>query len=79
MSDEMQKGIENIVPFIVLGVVIALVIGLLSMFFYVVIWGVIIGVIIWLGFLIKEYLFSGTSAKKKEGRIIEHDDRNNIK
>ncbi|HAU1836680.1 TPA: hypothetical protein JBJ69_02810 [Legionella pneumophila] len=75
MSDKVQKLIENIVPFIVIGVGIAIVVALLFMFFYVAIWGVIIGGILWLGALAKEYFFPSKSSKKEQGRIIEHDDK----
>lgn len=75
MSDKFEKIIENIVPFIVVGVGIAIVIGLLFMFFYVAIWGVVIGAILYLVALAKQYFFPGESAKKEQGRIIEHDDK----
>lgn len=75
MSDKVQKLIENIVPFIVIGVAIALFIALLFMFFYVAIWGIIIGGILWLGALAKEYFFPSKPNQKEQGRIIEHDDK----
>ena len=75
MNDKAQKLLENLIPFMVVGVAIALFIGLLFMFFYIAIWGLIIGGVLWLAALAKQYLFPNKSAKKEEGRIIEHDDR----
>jgi uncharacterized membrane protein YgaE (UPF0421/DUF939 family) len=75
MNDKLEKIIENIVPFIVIGVGIAIVIGLLFMFFYVAIWGVIIGGILYLVALAKQYFFPSEPAKKEQGRIIEHDEK----
>ncbi len=75
MNDKLEKIIENVVPFIVIGVGIAIVIALLFMFFYIAIWGVVIGGILYLAALAKQYFFSGESAKKTQGRVIEHDDK----
>lgn len=75
MNDKIEKIIENIVPFIVIGVGIAIVIGLLFMFFYVAIWGIVIGAILYLIALAKQYFFPSESDKKEQGRIIEHDDK----
>ncbi|WBV65350.1 hypothetical protein PGH44_12690 [Legionella pneumophila] len=69
MSDKVQKLIENIVPFIVIGVGIAIVIALLFMFFYVAIWGVIIGGILWLGALAKEYFFPANHPRKNKEEL----------
>lgn len=75
MSKNAEKLLEQLFPFILLGIGIALVIGLLIMFSYVLVWGVIIGAAIWLGYFIKEYFFSDKKPKNKNGRIIEHNDR----
>lgn len=75
MNDKLQKILENLIPFFVLGVAIALVIGLLFMFSYLLIWGLIIGGILWLASLAKEYLFPAATDKKSQGRVIEHDDK----
>ncbi len=72
---DIKKILESLVPFLVVGVAIALCVGLLFMFFSVAIWGLIIGGALWLGALAKQYFFSNSSAKKEDGRIIEHDDR----
>ncbi|WP_298626380.1 hypothetical protein [uncultured Legionella sp.] len=75
MNDKLEKIIENIIPFIVIGIAIAVVITLLFMFFYVAIWGVLIGGILYLVALAKHYFFPGESTKKEQGRVIEHDDK----
>lgn len=75
MNDKMQKIVENLIPFVMIGVGIALFIGLLFMFFYVAIWGLVIGGVLWLATLAKQYLFPDKSATKAEGRVIEHDDK----
>lgn len=76
MSDKLKKIIENIIPFIVIGVGIAIFIGLLFMFFYLVIWGVLIGGVLWIAAMAKEYFFpSNKPVQKEQGRIIEHDDK----
>lgn len=73
MNEKLEKIIENIIPFIVIGIGIAIFIGLLFMFFYVVIWGVLIGAVLWMAALAKQYFFP--SKAKTQGRIIEHDDK----
>lgn len=80
MNNKFQtpKIFENIIPFLIAGIAIALCVGLLFMFSYVVIWGLIIGGILWLISLVKELLFPSPtkpSTPKKQGRIIEHDDK----
>ncbi|CEG55916.1 hypothetical protein [Legionella fallonii] len=75
MSDKLQKIIENLLPFVIVGVAIALFIGLLFMFFYIAIWGLVIGGVLWLATLVKEYLFPSNTSKKEEGRVIEHDNK----
>jgi hypothetical protein len=76
VSDKVQKFIENIIPFVVIGVGIAIVIALLFMFFYVAIWGLIIGGALWVGMMAKEYFFPTPKPDQQEqGRIIEHDDK----
>ena len=73
---DIKKILESLVPFIVIGLAIAVCVALLFMFFSIAIWGVLIGGILWIGAIVKQYLFPSTPApKKEEGRIIEHDDR----
>jgi hypothetical protein len=80
MSNKLSKIFQPLVPFLIAGIAIALVIGLLIMFSYVIVWGLLIGGILWLLSVLKELIFSNTtksiSAKKTQGRIIEHDDKN---
>lgn len=70
-----QKIIEQITPFLLLGIGIAFAIGMLILFFYVLVWGILIGGIIWLAYFIKNYFFPANKPKTRtKGRIIEHDD-----
>lgn len=75
MSDKLEKIIENLLPFVIVGVAIALFIGLLFMFFYIAVWGLVIGGVLWLATLVKQYLFPSNAPKKEEGRVIEHDNK----
>lgn len=72
--NKIQELIEQLVPFIVLGIAIALIIGLFIMVSYVLIWGLVLGGIIWVGVAIKSLLFPSKSSGKNEGRVIEHKD-----
>lgn len=75
MNEKLQQFLENIIPFLVIGVAIALLVGLLFMFSYILVWGILIGGVLWLINLGKEYLFPNEEKKKDSGRIIEHDDK----
>jgi len=75
MNDKLQKLLETLIPFIVLGISIALLIGLLIMFSYIFVWGLLIGGVLWLVALAKQYFFPVETVKKSKGRIIEHDDK----
>ncbi|WP_133130410.1 hypothetical protein [Legionella yabuuchiae] len=75
MDKKLQNILEQLIPFIILGIGIALAIGLLIMFSYVLVWGIVIGGIIWLVYFVKSYFFPSHSPKKKNGRIIEHNDK----
>lgn len=78
MNEKLQKTLENIVPFFLIGIAVALVIGLFIMFSYVLVWGIIIGGFLWAGNFVKNLFFSHKSppvTTKKRGRVIEHEDR----
>ncbi len=76
MNDKLQKLLETLIPFIVLGVSIALLFALLIMFSYLLAWGLLIGGVLWLIALAKQYFFpSHKTDQKSQGRIIEHDDK----
>ena len=75
MSDKLDKFLENIIPYIVVGIGIALIIALLFMFFYIAIWGIVIGAVLWIAALVKQHFFPGNSANSEQGRVIEHDDK----
>ena len=74
MNTKIKELFEQLVPFIVLGVAIALIIGLFIMVSYVLIWGLVLGGIIWIGMVVKNFLFPSETTEKKEGRVIEHKD-----
>ncbi|MCC5016276.1 MULTISPECIES: hypothetical protein [Legionella] len=75
MNEKLQRLLENIVPFLMLGIAIALVIGLFIMFSYVLIWGLLIGGILWAISFVKSYFFPSNTPTKTEGRVIEHNDK----
>lgn len=78
MNEKVQQVIENLVPFLMIGVAIALVIGLFIMFSYVLVWGLLIGGILWILSIIKALVFpseSNHTLVKSKGRIIEHNDK----
>jgi len=70
MNDKLQRFIEHLVPFLILGVAIALVIGLFIMLSYVLVWGLLIGGVLWLISFIKDK-FTKPEDKKHKGRIID--------
>lgn len=72
MDNKIKSYLEQLLPFIILGVAIAFAIGLFIFFSYVLVWGIIIGSGIWLIMMISNYFFPKTPPEKS-GRIIEHD------
>jgi TRAP-type C4-dicarboxylate transport system permease small subunit len=75
MNEKLQRLLENIVPFLMLGIAIALIIGLFIMLSYVLIWGLLIGGILWAISFIKNYFFPRHQPAKTKGRVIEHTDK----
>lgn len=79
MHPKVNKFLQTVGPFLVLGVSVALILALLFIFTYILIWGLIIGGIIWGIAAIKRYLFPAPPPppiNKEKGRIIEHDIKN---
>ena len=74
MKQKLDRFIEQLPSFIILGIGISLVVGILIMFSYVVVWGVLLGGVIWLGVVIKSYLFPDNKPKHHKNRIIEHEE-----
>jgi hypothetical protein len=74
MNNKIQQMLAQIPSFLVLGIAIALIVGLFIMLSYVLIWGVFLGGIIWIAMVIKNFLFPRLT-NKKEGRILDHDDK----
>ena len=75
MNNKLKQMIELLPTFIVIGIALALITGLFIMLSYVLVWGLILGGILWIGMLIKNYLFPSAAMTKNEGRIIEHQDK----
>lgn len=83
MNTLFKSIIKQLPPFIVLGIAIALMISLLIFFSYVVLWGLLVGGVLWIIMAVKQFLFPENTppqkesriAKKKEGRVIEHEER----
>ena len=79
MNVKFQRIIEQIIPFIILGITLAFAVGLFIMFSYLLVWGLAIGATLWVIFTVKNYLFpkhpSPQAPDQSEGRIIEHDKR----
>lgn len=72
MNNQFRKLVENLVPFLLLGIAIALIGGLLIMFSYLLLWGIVIGFVLWIVFFVKNLLFPPTEKGKSTGIIIEH-------
>ena len=75
MNEKLQKLLQTLIPFIMLGIVAALCIGFIIMFSSILIWGIFIGGLLWIGALAKSFFFPDKDLSKSEGRIIEHNDR----
>ena len=67
----MNKFIQELPAFLVIGVAIAFTAALFILFFYVLMWGAIIGGIIWLVFVVKNYFFPKKPPSQHKGRIID--------
>lgn len=75
MNEKLHGFLQQLIPFLILGISIALVIGLFIMFSYVLVWGLLIGGILWVIALVKSYLFPSNTSNETKGRIIEHNDK----
>lgn len=79
MKENLKKGIENIIPFLILGIAIAFLVGIFIMFSYVLFWGLIVGAVLWGFNFLKTLIFperkSSNIPAEKKGRIIEHEDQ----
>lgn len=73
MSKENKGLMQQLAPFLVLGVAVAVIVGLFIMFSYLILWGIVIGAVLWVISKISRYFSSPGSTKKPSGRIIEHD------
>ena len=77
----MRAFVNKVLPFIIAGVLLALFIALAVLLSYVILWGIAIGIIFWIVAAIKQKFFGHsataktTVSKDKQGRIIEHDDK----
>lgn len=68
MQINIQRTLEEILPWLLIGVGIALFIGLMMVLSYVFLWGLIIGALLWLGVKIK----TSWGKNKSHGSVIEH-------
>ena len=68
MQINIQRTLEELIPWLIIGVGIALFIGLLMVLSYVFIWGLVIGALLWLGFRIK----LAWNKQNSQSSIIEH-------
>ena len=75
MKNNVKKIVDLIIPCLIIGFALALFIGLFIMLSYVFLWGIVIGAIIWIGLTIKSYFSPAPTSNKKNGRIIEHKDK----
>lgn len=83
MPPSMKQFLQQLPPFILIGISIALGVGIFIVFSYVLIWGILIGAILWGANLLIEYLKSAniipnktkasSSTSSNKGRIIDHD------
>jgi hypothetical protein len=79
MPPSIKQFLQQLPPFILIGISIALAVGIFIVFSYVLIWGILIGAILWGANLLVEYLKSkniipnNNKKKPSQGRIIDHD------
>lgn len=80
MPPSIKQFLQQLPPFILIGISIALAVGIFIVFSYVLIWGVLIGAILWGANVFVEYLKSANiipnknkATKSSRGRIIDHD------
>ena len=78
MPPSIKQFLQQLPPFIILGVSIALAVGVFILFSYVLLWGILIGAILWGANLLVEYFKPSSTTqhnakKPSRGRIIDHD------
>ncbi|MDF1684678.1 MAG: hypothetical protein P1U36_08495 [Legionellaceae bacterium] len=84
MPPSIKQFLQQLPPFILVGISIALGVGIFIVFSYVLIWGILIGAILWGANLLINYLRSAniiptknqtktSSTSTSKGRIIDHD------
>lgn len=80
MPPSIKQFLQQLPPFILIGISIALGVGIFIVFSYVLIWGFVIGAILWGANMLIEYLKSANiipnknkEKKSHQGRIIDHD------
>ena len=80
MPPSIKQFLQQLPPFIILGVSIALAVGVFILFSYVLLWGVLIGAILWGANLLVQYFKPSSTIPNKNnvnktssGRIIDHD------
>lgn len=74
MRNPTPKLMEQIIPFIILGIILAVGVWLFIVLSYVVLWGLLFGGLLWVGYFLKNYFFPNKHTTSQSGRVIEHDD-----
>lgn len=83
MPSSIKQFLQQLPPFLLIGISIALGVGVFIVFSYVLVWGIVIGAILWGVNVLIEYLRSvnilppkqqtKNSSPSSKGRIIDHD------
>ena len=71
MKINIQKTLDEILPWLIIGLGVSLFIGLLMVLSYVFIWGLVIGALLWVGFRVK----LAWSKQNSQSSTIEHKSR----
>ena len=81
MPSSIKHLLQQLPPFILIGISIALGVGIFIVFSYVLIWGILIGALLWGANFFVQYLKSkniipskNNAKKSSQGRIIDHDE-----
>lgn len=69
----LQRFIETIIPFLIIGFLIAITGVMVIMFLYILLWGLAIGLVLSTLAWLKNKIFPVHTRKVTRGRVIEHD------
>ena len=68
-----QRLLNQLPPFIFIGIILAMALGLFILFVHVILWGILLGSILWVCSLIGRFFSTPHPYKKRKGRIINHE------